>query len=70
MELKKELETKDLILKPYEAKYVADAYNNIFCNDETAKYVLWKTASNIIETQEKLENEFVLDYYLYLIKIF
>ena len=55
MELKKELETKDLILKPYEARYVADAYNNIFCNEETAKYVLWKTASNIIETQEKLE---------------
>jgi len=49
------LETKDLILKPYEDKYALDAYKNIFCQKETAKFVLWKPAENIEETKSRLE---------------
>jgi len=51
----KVLETKDLILKPYEEKYVLDAYKNIFCQEETARFVLWKPADSVIEVQVKLE---------------
>lgn len=54
MKFIKALETQDLKLKPYEEKYLADAYKNFFCQQETAKYLLWKPAENIEEAKERL----------------
>lgn len=49
-----ELETQDLKLKHYKEKYLVDAYKNFFCQQETAKYLLWKPAENIEEAKERL----------------
>ena len=49
------LETKDLILKTYDEKYLSDTYNNFFCQQETAKYLLWKPTTSIEEAKERLE---------------
>lgn len=49
------LETKDLILKPYEEKYALKAHENFFCQKETAKYMLWKPTEKVEEARERLE---------------
>lgn len=49
------LETKDLILKSYEEKYVPDAHTNFFSQPETARFVLWKPTENVNEAKSRLE---------------
>ena len=49
------IETKNLILKEYEEKYIKQAHDNFFSSYETAKYVLWKPTKTPIEVKEKIE---------------
>lgn len=49
------LETQNLILKPYEEKYAEKTHENFFCQEETAKYMLWKPTQTTEEAKERLE---------------
>lgn len=49
------IETKSLILKEYDEKYIEKAHANIFSSKETAKYVLWRPTNNPIEVKNKIE---------------
>ena len=49
------LNTKDLVLKEYEEKYVLSAHNNFLSQEETAKYTLWRPTSSVEEAKAKLE---------------
>ena len=49
------LETQNLILKPYQEKYAQKAHKNFFCQEETAKYMLWKPTQSAEEANERLK---------------
>lgn len=49
------IETKNLILKEYDEKYVLKAHKNFFSSQVTARYVLWKPTENIEEVKNKIE---------------
>jgi len=49
------IETKDLILKPYEIEDVKQAHENFLCQKETAKYTLWRPTNSIEDAKLKLD---------------
>lgn len=49
------IETKRLLLKEYDEKYITQAHENVFSSLETAKYVLWRPTKNPLEVKDKLE---------------
>lgn len=49
------LETKNLILKAYDEKYIEKAHDNIFSSLETAKYVLWRPTKSALDVKKKIE---------------
>lgn len=51
----KQIETKRLYLKEYDEKYAGKAHDNFFCEEETAKYTLWKPTANEEEAKQKLD---------------
>ena len=57
------IETKNLVLKEYDEKYIEKAHHNFFSSEITSKYVLWRPTKNPIEVKEKIE------YWLYEVKV-
>ena len=55
MELKKELETKDLILGKAKQEDLHSIYNNYWCSEIPAKFMLWVPQKNLEEAQERLD---------------
>jgi RimJ/RimL family protein N-acetyltransferase len=51
---KERLETKDLILKKAVIDDVNDMYNNIWSEEESAKYMLWTPTKSIEEAKERM----------------
>ena len=49
------IETKNLILKEYDEKYIEKAHVNIFSSQETAKYVLWRPTKSALDVKDKIE---------------
>ena len=49
------IETSRLYLKKYQEKYAGKAHLNFFCQEETAKYTLWKPTKNVEEAKQKLD---------------
>lgn len=49
------VETKNLILKEYDEKYIEKAHLNFFSSQETAKYVLWRPTSSPMDVKDKIE---------------
>ena len=49
------IETNRLILKEYDEKYIEKAHINFFCEEETAKYTLWRPTKNAMDVKDKLE---------------
>lgn len=57
-------ETKRLILKDYDEKYIEKAHQNFFSSLETSKYVLWRPTKSAIDVKNKIEywlNEVKID---------
>ena len=51
---KNQLETKDLILGKAKLDDLENIFNNYWCQEETAKYMLWPTQKNLIEAKDRL----------------
>lgn len=51
---KEQIETKDLVLKKASMDAVNDMYNNIWSQEESAKYMLWVPTKNIHEAQDRM----------------
>lgn len=49
------IETKNLLLKEYEEKYIEKAHLNFFSSYSTAKYVLWKPTQTPKDVKDKIE---------------
>ena len=49
------IETKNLVLKEYDEKYIEKAHLNFFSSYNTAKYVLWRPTQNPLEVKNKIE---------------
>ena len=48
-------ETKRLLLKEYNEKYIEKAHLNFFSSLETAKYVLWRPTKSATDVKNKVE---------------
>lgn len=55
MNLKTKLETKDLILGKAKQEDLNSIYNNYWCSESSAKYMLWTPQKNLAEAQERLD---------------
>jgi hypothetical protein len=51
---KEQIETKDLVLKKASMHDVNDMYNNIWSEDETAKYMLWIPIKSIDVAKDRM----------------
>ena len=49
------IETKRLILKEYDEKYIEKAHVNFFSSEVTARYVLWRPTKSVEEARRKVE---------------
>jgi len=49
-------ETKNLYFKKDVLQYAEEMHNNFFCEEETAKYMLWRTTKSAEEAKTKIEN--------------
>jgi len=48
-------ETKRLLLKEYDEKYIEKAHLNFFSSLNTSKYVLWRPTKTPLEVKDKIE---------------
>lgn len=53
--MKEELVTKDLILGKAKQEDLHPIFNNYWCNQNTAKFMLWAPLKNLAEAQERLD---------------
>ena len=51
MEFKKQLEAKDIILGKAKQEDLHSIYNNYWCSEKTAKFMLWIPQKNLAEAQ-------------------
>lgn len=49
------IETRNLILKDYDEKYIEKAHLNFFSSSNTTKYTLWRPTKNPLEVKNKIE---------------
>ena len=55
MEFKKQLEAKDIILGKAKQEDLHSIYNNYWCSEKTAKFMLWIPQKNLAEAQDRLD---------------
>ena len=55
MEYTKQIETQDLILGKAKQEDLESIFNNYWCSEKTAKYMLWVPQKNLQEAQDRLD---------------